>query len=192
MPNHQLGFTVGVGCADALFALASILSDSEATGDQLVIGFFMSVRLLTRRCTRRSFQKFISKCLNLCIVRVFYYMYNNRRAQIETTSNPVVSLVVPVCKGVRQGSVVSAKLYNNSDLPAQARVATSCISKGIDVSLMTYADDLLNLNRSADRLSKNFDVLNREHNNVCLSFNVSKPALLFFTAKQKSICAIQL
>ena len=40
MPNYQFGFTVGLGCADALFALATILSDSEATGDPLVIGSF--------------------------------------------------------------------------------------------------------------------------------------------------------
>jgi len=75
---------------------------------------------------------------------------------------------------------VSPTLYNNSVLPAQAQVATSCVSKGIDVSLMAYADDLLNLNRSADRLSKNFDVLSREYNKIGLSFNVSKSAALFF------------
>ena len=40
MPNYQFGFTVGLDCADALFALAPILSDSEATGDPLVIGSF--------------------------------------------------------------------------------------------------------------------------------------------------------
>jgi len=39
-PNHQFGFTVGVGCADALLALAAILLDSEATGGPLVIGSF--------------------------------------------------------------------------------------------------------------------------------------------------------
>jgi len=68
--------------------------------------------------------------------------------------------------------VVSLNLYNNSVLSAQARVAKCCVSKGIDVSLMTYSDDLHNLNRSADWLSKNFDVLNREYNNVGLSFDM--------------------
>ena len=53
----------------------------------------------------------------------------------------------------------------------------SCVSKGTDVSLMTYANDLLNLNSSTDRLSKNFDVLNREYKNFGLSLNVSKSAV---------------
>ena len=111
--------------------------------------------------------------LNLCIVRVVYYMYNNLRAQIKIPPCPTESIVVPVCKGVRQGSVVSPTLYNNSVLPAQTQVATSCVSKGIDVSLMAYADDQHNLNRSANRLSKNFEVLSREYNKIGLSFNVS-------------------
>ncbi|XP_065582974.1 uncharacterized protein LOC136042042 [Artemia franciscana] len=36
IPNHQFGFMVELGCADALFALAAILSDSEP----LLIGSF--------------------------------------------------------------------------------------------------------------------------------------------------------
>ena len=91
-------------------------------------------------------------------------MYNSLRAQITIPSSPAESVVVPVRKGVRQGSVVSLSLYNNSVQPAEAQVATSCVSKGNDVSLMAYADDLLNLNSSADRPSKNFDVLSREYN----------------------------
>ena len=178
--NYQFGFTVGLGCADALFALAAILSDSEATGDPLVIGSFDVSRAFDSSEHAQILLEAYKQGLNLCIVRVVYYMYNNLRAQTKIPSCPTESVVVPVRKWVRQGSVVSPTLYNNSVLPAQAEVATSCVSKGIDVSLMAYADDLLNLNRSADRLSKNFDVLSREYNKIGLSFNVSKSAVLFF------------
>ena len=183
MPNYQFGFTVGLGCADALFALAAILSDSEATGDPVVISSFDVNRAFDSSVHAQILLEAYKQGLNLCIVRVVYYMYNNLRAQIKIPSSPAESVVVPVRKGVRQGSVVSPTLYNNSVLPAQAQVATSCVSKGIDVSLITYADDLLNLNRSADRLSKNFDVLSRAYNKIGLSFNVSKSAILFFNAR---------
>ena len=163
-------------------ALAAILSDSEATGDPLVIGSFDVSRAFDSSVHAQILLEAYKQGLNLCIVRAVYYMYNNLRAQIKIPSCPTESVVVPVRKGVRQGSVVSPTLYNNSVLPAQAQVATSCVSKGIDVSLMAYADDLLNLNRSADRLSKNFDVLSREYNKIGLSFNVSKSAVLFFNA----------
>ena len=39
--NHQFCFMVGFDCADAQFALSTILSDSEATVGPLVIGFFL-------------------------------------------------------------------------------------------------------------------------------------------------------
>ena len=55
--------------------------------------------------------------------------------------------IVLVHKWVRQDSVVSLILCNNNVQPVQNRVATSRVSKGIDVSLMVYADDLLSLNR---------------------------------------------
>ena len=67
-------------------------------------------------------------------------MYNNHRAKIEILSNSVEYTVVPVHKGVKQGSVVSSSLYSKTVLPVQAREGTSCVSKGIDVLLMTYVD----------------------------------------------------
>ncbi|XP_065578573.1 uncharacterized protein LOC136038982 [Artemia franciscana] len=147
MPNYQFGFTVCLGCADALFTLAAILSDSEATGDPLVTGSFDVSRAFDSSVHAQILLEAYKQVLNLCIVRAMYYMYNNLRVQIKIPSCPTESVIVPVRKGVRQGSVVSLTLYNNSVLLAQAQVATSCVSKGIDVSLMAYADDLLNLNR---------------------------------------------
>ena len=140
IPNYQFGFTVSLGCADALFALAAILSDSEATGDPLVIAPFDVSRAFDSSVHMQILLEAYKQGLNLCIVRVVYYMYNNYRAQMKIPPSPAESVVIPVRKGVRQGSVVSPTLYNSSILPAQAQVATSCVSKGIDVSLMTYAD----------------------------------------------------
>jgi len=73
-------------------------------------------------------------------------------------------------------------------LPAQVRVATSSVSKEINVSLMTHADDLLNLNRSADRLSKNFrNTINRGYVGFSLNMsNLPSSFLMLSTAKEKS------
>ena len=38
--NHHFGYAVGLGCTDALFALAAISSDSEAESDIHVIYSF--------------------------------------------------------------------------------------------------------------------------------------------------------
>jgi len=94
MPNHQFDFAVGPGCVDALFAFADILSDSEATDDPLVIGSFDLSRAFDSSVHAQILLEAYKIELNLCIVRVLYYMYNNLRAQIKIHSNLVESTVV--------------------------------------------------------------------------------------------------
>ena len=101
MPNYQFGFTVGLCCADALFALATSLTDSEATGDPLVIGSFGVSRAFDSSVHAQILLEAYKQGLNLCIVRVVYYTYNNLRAQIKIPSSLAESVVVPVRKGVR-------------------------------------------------------------------------------------------
>ena len=106
-------------------------------------------------------------------------MYCRLKARIEI-GNRITSVVVPVKKGVRQGSLLSSSLYDNSVLNAQACVNVLCISKNINVSLLTYADDLLNLSRSIRGLQSNFSILRDEYRKIGLAFNTSKSAVLFF------------
>ena len=53
-----------------------------------------------------------------------------------------------IFKGVRQGGLISPALFNNSVSAAQCSVECTCIYGVIDVSLFTYADDILNLIRT--------------------------------------------
>ena len=97
-----------------LFVLAAILSDSEATGDQLVIGSFVVSRAFDSSVHVQILPEAYKQGLNLCIVRAVYYMYNNLRAQIKIPSSPTESVVVRDRKGVRQGSARS--LYSTGTL----------------------------------------------------------------------------
>ena len=106
-------------------------------------------------------------------------MYCRLKARIKIV-NRITSVVVPVKKGARQGSLLSPSLYNNSVLNAQACVNISFISKNINVSLLTYADDLLNLSRSIRGLQLNFSILCDEYRKIGLAFNTSKSTVLFF------------
>ena len=74
--------------------------------------------------------------VNFRVTSVLYDMYCRLKARIKI-GNRITSVVIPVKKGVRQGSLLSPSLYNNSVLNAQACVNVSCISKNINVSLLT-------------------------------------------------------
>ena len=134
-PDHQFGFLPGLGCANALFSLAAILADSHESGDLIVIDAFDASRAFDSSIT--AYQHGV----NLRVTSVLYDMYCRLKVRIKI-GNLITSMVVPVKKGVRQGSLLSPNLYNNSILNAQACVNVSCISKNINVSLLTYADDL--------------------------------------------------
>jgi len=56
-----------------------------------------------------------------------------------------VSDLFNIFKGVRQGGLTFPAFFNNSVSAAQCSAEYTCIYGGIDVSLFTYADDVLNL-----------------------------------------------
>ena len=62
----------------------------------------------------------------------------------------------------------------------QQKVLTTCIFNGIDVSLANYADDILDISRTAFGIEENFGILDREYKRIGLRFNESKTEVLVF------------
>jgi len=93
MLNPQFGYTVGLRSTDALFALAAILSDSEAADYILVNSSFDVNWAFESLVQLQILLEAYKQGLDLCIVRVLYYLYNSLRAQIKIPSNPVEKLL---------------------------------------------------------------------------------------------------
>ena len=87
---------------------------------------------------------------------------------------------IPVKKGIRQGAVNSPDLFNNSVIEGQYKTPTTCILYGIDVSLISYADDILNICRTLQGIKSCFSALTDEYSRIGHSFNPTKTELLFF------------
>ena len=51
---------------------------------------------------------------------------------------------IPVKGGVRQCAIASPCYFNNYILEAQDQCEMSCILSGLNISLVTYADDIFN------------------------------------------------
>ena len=90
------------------------------------------------------------------------------------------AVVVSVEKGIRQGAVSSPPLYNNSVIESQNDVEMRFVFRGIDISLLNYADDILNLSRSFGMIEKNFDVLSNPYSKINLSFKESRSEIVVF------------
>ena len=77
-------------------------------------------------------------------------------------------------KGIRQGAVTSPPLFNNTVIVPQQNDLTTRIFNGIDVSLANYADDIIDISRTAFGIEENFGILDREYKRIGLRFNESK------------------
>ena len=101
MPDHQFGFWPGLGCAHTLFSLASILADSQKSGDPIVIGAFDVSRAFDLSIHARALLAAYQQGVNLRVTSVLYDMYCHLKARIKI-GNRITSVVVPVKKGDKE------------------------------------------------------------------------------------------
>ena len=58
------------------------------------------------------------------------------------------------------------------------------------MSLVNYADDILNLSRSVSGIESNFRVLSNEYANIGLEFNSSKSEVVVFNCRKKELAPV--
>jgi len=114
-------------------------------------------------------------------------MYNPLRAKMKCRSE-----LFNVIKGFRQGGLTSPGLINNSVIPAQSSIESTCIYRGLDVSLLTYADDILNLSRTFSGCENTSLKLKLEYRQISLSFNGDKTVAIDLNLKGCSDKSLQL
>ena len=54
---------------------------------------------------------------------------------------------------------------------------------GLNLSLVSYADDILNISRSIERIASIFEILTRGSADIGLDFNPEKSEIVFFNRK---------
>jgi hypothetical protein len=176
----QFGFQPGLGCGHALSAVVSVLLDGENSGESVALGI---------HDIRRAFDSIIHEQIVLEMAKrgVQYDplfplrdMYENLKAErVKIKCEKQTDFVrIPVKKGARQGAPTSAPAFNNSVIPAQESYLKFCISKSLDLSLVCFADDLLNIARELGRIEENFKIFEREYAAIGLEFIPSKSKVL--------------
>ena len=88
--------------------------------------------------------------------------------------------------------MTSPTAFNNSIVKPQSKSNLTYILRGIDLSLISYADDVLNLSRLLHGLEENFIQFQVEYGKIGLQFNEKKSDVLLFNAKQGSAVDVRL
>ena len=102
--------------------------------------------------------------------------YNHLAVVIRLPDGTVTRFVIPVRRGVKQGALTSPVTFNNCILNAQSSAVPSCILKGMDVSLIAYADP----SRTVQSFGRNFAILSKEYAKINLTFNEEKLDVVLF------------
>ena len=180
MPPYQFGFQKGLGCAHALTALSSILIDADKSGDSLVLGSHDVSHAFDSLIHAQILLELYKRGVDTSAIRALYDMYNHLAVVIKLPDGTITRFVIPVRRGVRQGALTSPVAFNNCILNAQSSAVPSCILKGIDVSLIAYADDIFNPSRTVQSFERNFAILSKEYAKINLTFNREKSDVVLF------------
>ena len=111
--------------------------------------------------------------VSTCFIQLLHNLYNRLNVSLKLKIRVTAKLIY-VQKVIKQGSLTSPNLFNNTLIITQAVVKPSCIYKVMDVSLICFADDIVNIARISSHLEENFSVLQKIYDNIGLDFNLSK------------------
>ena len=164
-PDNQFGFKKGVGLDHAHHLISNLLLHAHENNEVLYFAGLDVSRAFDTGIHPHIFLTAYKHGVNPSVIKSIRDMYKKLNAKVKVTISPgTVELTpsIPVKKGIRQGAVTSPPLFNNTVIVPQQKVLTTCIFNGIDVSLANYADDILDISRTAFGIEENFGILDRE------------------------------
>ena len=98
----------------------------------------------------------------------------------EGRSVSILTEEIYLKKGVRQGSVISPVLFNAVIYTATKYIHGSYFLDGVDLSFISYADNLLLLSSSLSLLQENLEMLVNLYKDIGLRVNISKTEFVVF------------
>ncbi|XP_065578592.1 uncharacterized protein LOC136039001 [Artemia franciscana] len=181
MPDNQFSFKKSYSRERIHRNIANVLLDVEENKDIVIMAGHDVSRAFDSGIHPQLLLSASHRGLDRSILRVYKHMHSKFHVfvKVPVQKDFIVSKTTPktiICawKGIRQGGVTSRPFYNNSVLEAQKKVQTSFIFRGLDSSLLNYADDVLNLSRTISGIEENFEILRPEYTKIGLKFNAGK------------------
>ena len=180
MPPHQFGFQPKLGCFHALKYLCNLLIDADKSGGTLALGTYDVSKAFDSLLHPQAMNELLNRGVSLDLVRPLLYRYRHMKAKIRIPGSNLLTDDIPIHIGVKQGAVTSPTIYNNATLPAQCQLSSCCIYKGTDLSVLCYADDVVNISRTISGLEKCFLDICKNYSDIGLSLNAEKCDVLIF------------
>ena len=184
----QFGFKEGIGCSDAIFSIQTVVDYYVNNGSSV----FASALDLKKAFDSVNHFKLLSTLLKsgipLPIVNIIFCWYSKLFVRIRWNSS--FSHVFSVGSGVRQGSIISPKLFNlfvNILITSLRSADIGCHIDGIYLGIFMYADDIILLSPSVKGLQAMINRCLSICKKLRLSINFSKSYCVMFGRIKKSV-----
>ena len=182
--HRQFGFRKYLSCAFAHRLLKRILAKAELLGLSVYVCSVDISAAFDSVIQSAVFQTLLDAGVNTHIVAMLSYWYSNSYIRVKLGLERL-SAPVKLNRGLRQGSVLSPILFNTLTSKVTKQISGGLSLDLCDLSLISYADDLLMLSFSLSLLQDNLDKLVSGYRAIGLQVNGKKTEFLVFNSTKR-------
>lgn len=183
---EQFGFRNGLGTREALFSLQILAQKCYDQQKDLHICFIDFEKAFDRVKHEKLFNTLGNVGIDDKDIRLLKNLYWHQIANIKIDNN--ISKNIEICKGVRQGCVLSPTMFNIYSECLFNEALNNCTDgikvNGVNISTIRYADDTVLLADSDVGLQRLMDNINAACEEYGMSINIKKTKVMIISRNQ--------
>ena len=179
--DNQFGFKKGQGTEMCVFVLKELVRYYKSQNSGIFICYLDASMAFDKIRHSTLFKKLISRDVPVYLVRILWFWYRNQSLFVKWQNK--YSKTIKVNNGVRQGGIISPRLFNlyMDKLSMKLNsVNVGCCIKSLVINHLMYADDLALIAPSVKGLQTILDICYEYGLSHNIMFNESKSVCMHF------------
>ena len=187
--DNQFGFKSGHSTDLCIYALSELIEYFKSRSTSVYVAFLDASKAFDKISHWTLFRKLIDRNVPMYLIKILCYWYQHQLMSVRWGYS--ISNVFNVTNGVRQGGILSPKLFNIyidglSNILNNSLIGGSLGGKRINH--MLYADDLCIVSLSSAGLQKLLSICDEYCASHSITFNVKKSVCMFFKCTVNKHC----
>ena len=187
--DNQFGFKSGHSTDLCIYALSELIEYFKSRSTSVYVAFLDASKAFDKISHWTLFRKLIDRNVPMYLIKILCYWYQHQLMSVRWGYS--ISNVFNVTNGVRQGGILSPKLFNIyidglSNILNNSLIGGSLGGKRINH--MLYADDLCIVSLSSAGLQKLLSTCDEYCASHSITFNVKKSVCMFFKCTVNKHC----